>query len=326
MEDSAFYRQWLILQNIYSHSNRGISLVTLAELHKVSKRTIQRDVSFLSTLSFPIYTEHDDDHNQVIYKMMSHYKYPSMTLNQDEFMTLLFMFKTAFPLQTYFDGFIKDCFEKMHCQSSPELIKFYQKIWNHILPDTKATIPWSEKISNNLKQTINAIIQGKKLKIKYNSIYSRKQTEHTVTVLCLKQHEQNFYFAGFSTEKNKVLIFAINRIEEAEISFENKDNVNFDAQSFFQDSFGIYAGKSFQVKLLFRSELVPYISERMWHPKQKSKLLEDGNLQLEFPATSISEIKKFVMSYGSGVKVLEPAELIDEIKKTIEEMKREYGE
>lgn len=326
MEDSAFYRQWLILQNIYNHSNRGISLKSLSELHSVSKKTIQRDISYLSSLSFPIYTDHDEDHNQVIFKMLPHYRFPSISLNQDEFMIMLFMFKTAFSLHTYFDGVIKDCFEKMYSQSSPDLIRFYQKIWNHILPDTKANIPWTEKTGNNLKQTINAIIQGKKLKIKYNSIFSRKQTEHTVSVLCLKQHEQNFYFAGFSSEKNKVLIFAINRIEKAEILSENKDNVNFDAESFFQDSFGIYAGKSFQVRLLFKKGLVPYISERIWHPKQKSKVLEDGNLLLEMPATSISEIKKFVMSYGSGVVVLEPQELIEEIKKTIEEMKREYGE
>ncbi|HOD54537.1 MAG TPA: transcriptional regulator [Candidatus Cloacimonadota bacterium] len=324
MEEKAFFRQWCILQSIYAHANRGISLKSLAEERGVSKKTIQRDIFYLSTLSFPIYSEHDQDHNQVYYKMLSHYKFPSISLNQDEFMSLLFIFKSAFPLQAYFDGVIKDCFDKMHSQSSPELIKFYQKVWNYILPDTRASIPWSEESGKSLSQIISAILQGKKLKFKYNSIYSGKQKEHTVTVLCLKQHEHNFYIAGFSTAKNKVLIYAINRMSEAIILPEPKDHINFDAGKFFEDSFGIYPGKGFQVRLLFKKELVPYISERIWHPKQKSKVLEDGNLLLELPATSLSEIRKFVMSYGSGVKVLDPPELIDEIKKTIDEMYREY--
>lgn len=324
MEEKTFYRQWLVLQSIYQHANRGISLGALSEEYGVSRRTIQRDVYYLSLLSFPIYSEKTSDHNQVIYKMHSHYRFPSISLNQDEFMSLMFMFKSAYPLQTYFDGVIKNCFEKMHSQSSPELIKFYQKVWNHILPDTKASIPWSVKSAKNLTHVISAITQGKKLKFNYKSIASGVKKEHIVTVLCLKQHEHNFYIAGFSTAKNKVLIFAINRMSNTTILSESKDHINFDANKFFEDSFGIYPGKGFQVRLLFKKELVPYISERIWHPKQKSKVLEDGNLLLEMPATSLSEIRKFILSYGSNVKVLEPPELIDEIRKTIDEMKREY--
>ena len=161
MEDKAFFRQWCILQSIFAHANRGISLSDLAQERGVSKKTIQRDVSYLSSLSFPIYSENIRENNQVIYKMLPHYQFPSISFNQHEFFTLLFLFKSAYPLQAYFDGVIRDCFNKMHSQSSPELVQFYRKIWNYILPDTKAAIPWSDESSRSLSKILSAIIDGK---------------------------------------------------------------------------------------------------------------------------------------------------------------------
>jgi len=324
MEEKSFFRQWCILQSIYAHANRGISLSTLARERGVSKKTIQRDISYLSSLSFPIYSENISQNNQVIYKMLPHYRFPSISFNQEEFLTLLFMFKSAHPLQSYFDDVVKNCFDKMHSQSSPELLKFYQKVWNSILPDTKSTIVWNQEESKNLKKILQSLIQGKKLYFKYNSVLSNTEKEHLVTVLCLKIHENNIYIAAFSKERKAILIYAINRMRSTEIVSEPRDNVEFNAQKFFEDSFGIYAGKPFQVKLLFSEKIAAYIKERIWHPKQKVKLLDDGKVLLQIPATSINEIKKYVLSYGANVKVLEPQELIDEIKKPLKEINELY--
>ena len=54
------------------------------------------------------------------------------------------------------------------------------------------------------------------------------------------------------------------------------------------------------------------------------QILSDGSVDLEFPACSINEIKKFVLSYGSNVKVLEPTELIESIKESLNEMSQIY--
>lgn len=68
----------------------------------------------------------------------------------------------------------------------------------------------------------------------------------------------------------------------------------------------------------FFSPTSDYIAERLWHPRQKITRLEDKSIILEMPANSLSEMKKFVLSYGARVKVMKPEKLrdlvLDEIK------------
>jgi proteasome accessory factor B len=90
--------------------------------------------------------------------------------------------------------------------------------------------------------------------------------------------------------------------------------VDFDSKTYFDSGFGIYTGEVFQVKLQFFPPTSDYIAERTWHPAQKITRLEDKSLILEMPANSLSEMKKFVLSYGAKVKVLEPGELVDLVR------------
>jgi predicted DNA-binding transcriptional regulator YafY len=68
-----------------------------------------------------------------------------------------------------------------------------------------------------------------------------------------------------------------------------------------------------------------YIAERVWHTEQKITRLEDKSIILEMPANSLSEMKKFVLSYGAKVKVLEPGELVEETTKEIMSLYKVYN-
>jgi predicted DNA-binding transcriptional regulator YafY len=80
----------------------------------------------------------------------------------------------------------------------------------------------------------------------------------------------------------------------------------------------------FQVKLQFLPPTSDYIAERVWHTEQKITRLEDKSIILEMPANSLSEMKKFVLSYGAKVKVLEPEKLVDLVKDETKQMAELY--
>jgi predicted DNA-binding transcriptional regulator YafY len=132
--------------------------------------------------------------------------------------------------------------------------------------------------------------------------------------LAIKYFNHNFYLAGYYKKIDQVIVFAINRMNKLKLSDKPQHEVDFDSRTYFESGFGIYTGEVFQVKLQFFPPTSDYIAERVWHPAQKLTLLEDKSLILEMPANSISEMKKFVLSYGAKVKVLEPEELAELIK------------
>ena len=52
-----------------------------------------------------------------------------------------------------------------------------------------------------------------------------------------------------------------------------------------------------------------YIRERQWHPTQEIDEQPDGCLILRFRVGGMSEVKRWVMAYGSHAQVLAPQSL-----------------
>ncbi|RPJ06520.1 MAG: WYL domain-containing protein [Deltaproteobacteria bacterium] len=67
------------------------------------------------------------------------------------------------------------------------------------------------------------------------------------------------------------------------------------------------------VKVKFHSDIAPWIRERRWRPSQETKEHDDGSATLTFKVAGTWEIKRWIMSFGSSAKVLEPKELRKEI-------------
>jgi len=318
MRNESLYRQWQILHLIYSHSQRGISQSELAAEFQVSKRTITRDIQNLSSVSFPIYADKEKyGDNQVYYFMESSYRIPQISFSEDEFATLYLMLKLSHPFESYFNGLFKDTFSKIMAQTPLEYRKFAARLSDIILPETTNVIPYTIENSNNLSVLMENILNQKKVKFQYKSIFSQGIKTHLISPLAIKFFNNNFYLAGFSKKKNLTLIFAINRIFNLEKVDESQDIVKFNPEKFFDESFGITEGKQFKARLRFNKIIAQYVSERSWHANQRIIRQENGDLILELPAKSISEMTKFVLSFKENVEVLEPQELKEEVIQTI---------
>lgn len=80
-----------------------------------------------------------------------------------------------------------------------------------------------------------------------------------------------------------------------------------------------------QVRLLFSAEIGTFAAEHLWHEKQKLVRNTDGSVEVSFETTQLPEVKRWVLGQGSTVKVLKPAELINEVRKEIKKMGEMYG-
>ena len=91
---------------------------------------------------------------------------------------------------------------------------------------------------------------------------------------------------------------------------------SFDANAFFRETFGLFVGggRPFRLRVRFSREVADEIREQRWHPDQKIEAAAGGQVVLELPARSIAEASRFVLAYGKDAVVLEPPELVENVK------------
>jgi len=315
MRNQSLYRQWHILHLINQNRLTGISKGELAKEFGVSKKTIARDITNLSTCGFPLYEDQDlERENQVFYYFTQGYRLPDYTLSYEDILNLSLASKLWQESSLVNSENIKNLLRKIDSNLDKSIMKFYRDVQKALISDSTGIVPSSEEMNQNLSQLIKAILNYKKVAFDYYSVQNQKHSHKEVSPLSIKYFNHNFYLAGYYKKIDQVIVFAINRIESLVVSDSPQDEVAFDSDVYFNSGFGIYTGDVFNVKLMFYPPTADYIAERIWHPEQKLTLLEDKSIILEMPANSLSEMKKFVLSYGAKVKVLEPEELAELIK------------
>ena len=93
----------------------------------------------------------------------------------------------------------------------------------------------------------------------------------------------------------------------------------------FLSTFGLYKGKSTkEATLRFTPEKSKWIKDQIWHKDQKVKLLRDGSLEISFPVSDFSEIKREILKHGDAVEVIKPKTLRDLIEAEAEKIAKIY--
>jgi predicted DNA-binding transcriptional regulator YafY len=89
---------------------------------------------------------------------------------------------------------------------------------------------------------------------------------------------------------------------------------DFDLDEFLGTSFGVYVGTPVKVRILFSPEVAGFIREKVWHESQKLDPQDDGALIFEATVAGPEEVKHWILGWGSNAQVLEPEELLKEIR------------
>lgn len=83
-------------------------------------------------------------------------------------------------------------------------------------------------------------------------------------------------------------------------------------------------GDPIEVEIWFDAVTAPYIRERRWHPTQTLLDHSGGEVTLKMTVRGINDLKRWVMGYGQGAKVLAPKELIDLVTREMSGMAIHY--
>jgi predicted DNA-binding transcriptional regulator YafY len=187
-------------------------------------------------------------------------------------------------------------------------------------PVKTAGSEWLEKI-------LKGIIDKNVLLITYQA-FGKEIKDHALSPYLLKEYRNRWYAVGYSDRAENILVLALDRVLDIrKCNNTFKTNTSFDADEYFKHSIGVTAmdhAKPEKVLLSFTPFQSQYILSQPIHHTQKLVKQNDKEVQVEIEVYVTHELIMNILSFGSGVTVVEPASLRESIRKTVEDIRKNY--
>ncbi|CAM2921571.1 WYL domain-containing transcriptional regulator [Hathewaya histolytica] len=194
---------------------------------------------------------------------------------------------------------------------------------NYYIQEAKSSKSDTErKVSLKIHE---AIMKRNKIKINYFSLNSGKY-ERVVSPYALFHYKSCVYFAGLCENSGEVKYFKLSRIEGNIEFLDEKYEIpkTFSLYKYLHNNVGIFNDREISIKLKVFKPMSYIISERIWSDNQKITWNEDESIIFEANIKGYKEIKAWLLSMGSSVKVLEPVELKQDIIREIQNIQINY--
>lgn len=183
-------------------------------------------------------------------------------------------------------------------------------------------VPSSERF---LTDIISAMRDFRVIRLCYQSFRHPEPFCFNVRPYCVKYFKQRWYLLGDSDLGLR--IYSLDRfvdMEELEEHFEIPKG--FDAEEYFGNYFGVIIGEEPEdVKIRVVPDQVKYFRTLPMHGSQRETVQEDGSSVFSYHIAPTLDFVQEILSHGTDVEVLEPAELRESVADIIVGMASRYG-
>ena len=159
------------------------------------------------------------------------------------------------------------------------------------------------------KQTLEkirtALLSFKKIKFSYP--INDKTKEITLNPYGVIISDK-YYLVGFNEYVSDLRLYKVDKIEQLEILEEYFDkDEKFSLADYCKNSFSIYQEEPIDITLEFDEVVADDVLNYHFHPTQKVKQLENGNIQVKFKSGGTYAICQELFKWGTNVKIKRPS-------------------
>jgi predicted DNA-binding transcriptional regulator YafY len=163
----------------------------------------------------------------------------------------------------------------------------------------------------------------------YHKYWEEQPTFRNVEPLALKEFKNRWYIVAKDLKDNKIKSFALDRLSGLEISKKHfQFPEDFDVNHYYKHCFGIISpeeGQQLQeVILSFDPYQGKYIKSLPLHESQE--ILKDNDIELliRLNLYITHDFLMEILSLGEYVKVIQPENLIGDLKSTFKKVLKQY--
>lgn len=300
--------------HIHSSINSGKypNARTLGEELEIHPRSIARDIDFMrDRLELPI-EYHEIKHGYYYSQEVS--AFPSLQISEGELFALLVAEKA---LQQYrgtsFEKPLMSALRKMS-ESLPDTVSINLGDWDKSISFHTSAEPI---LDLELFDTLaRATAKRQQLSLAYRKPGGQSEECRVVDPYHLANVNGEWFLFAYCHLRRDIRTFAPGRIRAIEKTGKVfKRDRSFSLKAQLRDSFGVHSGKGeHQVVIQFTDFGAAYAREKKWHPSQKLRELKDGGLEMKLTLSSLIEVRRWILSWGRHARVIEPAELVEDVK------------
>ncbi len=295
------YERLLYILNLI-RTRKNLTAGDLATACEVTERTIFRDITALSSAKIPIYYDRG-------YKLLTENFLPTLNFSFREFLAAREALRTT-PLRKLpeYNRTLKTLEAKMEARLAPQVREQVKGVGKESSltvkdkPTSAAQALWFELLER-------AIQERRVIQMTYNSVDSgvrEREVEPCFTVYV----DGKFYFVGFCLWRNEYRTFRLSRIKKLTVVQRHfTRHRDIDPNTHFANSWSVFGGEIMDVTLEFSGRAARLVQAGSYLSGETKVMRPDGKLLYRGRVAGIAEIGRWLLGFGSEVRIIAPDEL-----------------
>jgi predicted DNA-binding transcriptional regulator YafY len=322
MRGEQLARQWRLIQRL-ARSRWGVGLDDLAEEFACHRRTVYRDLDALMAAGFPVISDRRD--GRVFYRFLDDFKLGDVPFTPDEILALAFGEDLLRALEgTVFHDSIHSALDKIRASLGPELSGYLAR-----LGESFRVLPGPHGEYKALRDTIrilnDAVLERRTVAMRYRTGRTGQERARDLDPYRVWYRGGALYVVGHDHHSDEVRTFAVGRIRTiraTDRSFQVPKSFDFDA--YVGSAFNVIHEPPVRVRIRFDKRWAHWVAERTWHATQTLERAPGGALELTMDVGGAADVRTWVLSFGAGAEVLEPASLRDDVARELAKAAARY--
>ncbi len=311
----------------------GATMDELREGLEVDRRTAYRLRDTLEELNFPLYEDTSSLDGRKRFRLDDSYlkrlpnlNVPDLNLSLAEVVALYFIRGYARTYRgTDIERNIEGAFAKLDAFMPDKMAEQLDKVKSLFIAASKFNKDYSDK-QEVIDQLTDAMFRRLTCTVQYHSFHDDQTKQFRIDPLRFFERDGGLYLFTRTTDYGHIRVLAVERISELQLSSETfTQPEQFEPEQLLEGAFGIVYDDPVELKLIFPADTARYIKERRWAAEQDITGLPDGSVMLAMKTSGWFEVKRWILSFGSRVEILEPKEMRDEVRHELAEASRRYS-
>lgn len=293
----------------------------LAERHNMSERSVYRYLHELRALGFRIHQTSDPR------DLLLKHSLTPLTFSASEALALVAACQSLLSQKglPYCDP-LNTALQKVEgaLASVEDKRAFYrlQPRFTQVTDSLRDHTPWQSII-----ETINDCIRNNRtITAIYDSFSNSQVTERNLDPYDLFFRDGNLYLAAYCHKRQEVCSFRIDRFKQVKaLSKSFPRNPDFSLDAYLGASWRVWRGETdITIKFIVYPPASRHFRESSYHNTQHIQELDEGKILCTITTYDTPEIKSWLLSWGSQIRVMEPAGLVAELAEELDGALSQY--
>jgi len=316
MRNAEVIRQWQILRAVEA-ARTGITIHELARDTGVTTRTIRRDLTALQEAGFALFDEGDGNETKLWKLDGAPFRAVQDGLSVADVAALYLSRSIVVALSGWpLVDELAAALAKLDSALNPRMREFLSTLPQVVSTKAgpRAGAASVDRLAPLTRRLFDAVRDRHIAEMAYFSARSNRAKSYTVHPYRIALAQGGVYLVAWVPAYNEFRTFAVDRIQKLSIAEETFRKSRELPADLFATSMGVFWGEPERVVIEFAAHQAPYVQGRLWHPSQQVEVQPDGRITLTLDVSIDWALRAWILGFGSGVKVIEPKTLAQELR------------